>query len=204
MYKVFINEKRLSLNNQPESNHHNIKYHGSESIDEALDILENSSVSNICLYDDNLEKLWQYFKSYFNVIEAAGGLVTNLKQEILFIYRLSKWDLPKGKLEKNEDTEAAAIREVEEETGIKNIEIKDFLQNTYHIYKENKKNKTLKITHWYHMLHVGNDIPTPQIEEGISKVEWLPYKKVQENIFPQTFKNIQQVLNLYFSLNNII
>ena len=78
----------------------------------------------INLYHKNEEKLEKFLKKKLPVVQAAGGLVYNNKREILFIYRNSKWDLPKGVLEKGETFEKAAIREVEEETGVKDLEIR--------------------------------------------------------------------------------
>ena len=102
----------------------------------------------INLYHKNEEKLEKFLKKKLPVVKAAGGLVYNHKQEILFIYRNSKWDLPKGGIEKGETKEEAAIREVEEETGVQNLEIRDFITKTYHVFKRNGEFK-LKITYWY-------------------------------------------------------
>ena len=49
----------------------------------------------------------------FNIIKAGGGVVNNNKNQILFIYRLKRWDLPKGKLDKGETIRECAEREVE-------------------------------------------------------------------------------------------
>lgn len=204
MYKVFINEKKISLSTQPEKVGENIPFNGKESIEKALDLLENTSVSEICLYGEDLEGMWESFQSLFRIIHAAGGVTNNKKNEILFIYRLNKWDLPKGKLESNENEKTAAIREVEEETGISNLEVIEFLQNTYHIYRGENRERIMKITHWYSMKCHGEKITTqPQIEEGISKAEWKSIKEIQEKIFPQTFKNIQLVIDYYFRIHHI-
>src|ERR1700752_721997 len=82
----------------------------------------------------NLADDFAKFCNEFLVIEAAGGLIKNKEGQYLFIYRHNKWDLPKGKLDKREKPDAAAIRECQEECGIQQIELKDFLTNTYHIY----------------------------------------------------------------------
>src|SRR3954469_24811116 len=58
------------------------------------------------------------FKKHFVYIEAAGGFIEK-NDEFLAIHRHGRWDLPKGKLEKNESYEEGAIRECEEECGIK-------------------------------------------------------------------------------------
>ncbi|WP_018676614.1 NUDIX hydrolase [Riemerella columbina] len=198
MYKVFINEKSILLSHHPKVTKDNIPFDGQPSLDKALAILEKTPATEVGLYSSDVEQLWKAFQKLFKVVEAAGGLVENHKGETLLIYRLGKWDLPKGKLEKNEGIEAAAVREVEEETGVGHLEITHFIQETYHLYNGKKGKKNLKKTYWYAMKHHGNDTPVPQTEEGISKVEWLPKKQVLESIFPQTFKNIQIVLNAYF------
>ncbi|MEJ8597431.1 NUDIX domain-containing protein [Riemerella anatipestifer] len=203
MYKVFINEKRLIISNQPESTEHNIIFTDEKNIEEGIELLEKTSAREVCVYASNIDKLWKCFKSLFHIVEAAGGLVANKEGKILFIHRLGKWDLPKGKLEKGEGVKEAAVREVEEETGITDLELLDFLQETYHIYTEKKK-RILKRTYWFTMKYNGSEVPSPQIEEGISKVEWKSHKEIQERIYPQTFKNIQLLINLYFRLNNIV
>ena len=91
------------------------------------------------LYHKNEEKLERFLRKKLPVVEAAGGLVYNNKREILFIYRNGKWDIPKGRIEKNESHQEAAVREVEEETGIEGLEVKKFLTTTYHVFKRNGK-----------------------------------------------------------------
>src|SRR5262245_43144571 len=73
------------------------------------------------VWKQDLEKLKKAFFKHFHLIEAAGGIVQNDKKELLFIHRLGKWDLPKGKIEKKESPETCAVREVEEETGVTNL-----------------------------------------------------------------------------------
>jgi hypothetical protein len=59
----------------------------------------------------DVEWSWQQFTSQFLWIRAAGGVVSNDREEVLFIHRLEKWDLPKGKVEAGEELELAALRE---------------------------------------------------------------------------------------------
>src|SRR5690606_7234991 len=158
---------------------------------EALALLRNSSVKEVNIYHHNLAKLWVQFRSYFHYLEAAGGLVKNKKNEILFIHRLDKWDLPKGKVEEGETTEIAAVREVEEECGISNLKLKNFITHTYHIYFQN--DLKLKATYWYEMLYDGNQTLVPQREEGIGIAEWKNKLEVPE-IIQNTYENIKIVL----------
>jgi len=195
MYKVFINEKRLILSSEPQNSPKILNYDGSHSFDFAIDLLENTASQGLNIYHNDVEELWTDFRNYFKNIEAAGGVVINPEDKILFIHRLGKWDLPKGKIEKGESREVAAVREVEEECGIFNLELKDFINSTYHIYTERDGKKILKTTYWFEMFYSGNEMPKPQIEEGINEVGWKNEEEIESQILPSTFQNIKLILN---------
>ena len=113
MYKVFVNEKKLTLSKYPEDIEKNLRFEGFATLEIAVDLLENTSCPEMNVYGENIEEIWEDFTHMFKVIEAAGGLVKNKNNELLFIRRMGKWDLPKGKIEKGESLEQAALREVE-------------------------------------------------------------------------------------------
>ena len=138
------------------------------------------------------------FCNEFIVIEAAGGLITNKEGQYLFIYRHEKWDLPKGKLDKGEKTDAAAIRECQEECGIHQIELKEFLTNTYHVYFY-KKGWALKKTYWYLMESEEKNL-TPQLEESITEVAWKRKDEIPA-MLTNTYQNIMDVLEKAGLLN---
>lgn len=192
MYKVFYNEKALLFSDKPLENKKSLKFSNESIFDEALDLLKNTSLLEINFYYHNLEKLWKEFKLHFDYLEAAGGVVRNKNDEILFIHRLGIWDLPKGKVEKGETTEIAAVREVEEECGIHDLILKDLITTTYHMYYQGSLK--LKATYWYAMEYWGDGIPTPQAEEGIGLAEWKKKEETQE-IMGKTYENIQIVLS---------
>lgn len=125
-------------------------------------------------------------------IEAAGGLVKNDDGNYLFIYRNDKWDLPKGKLEAGESKKEGAVREVEEECGIKVSKLGEKICKTYHVYTM-KKEVVLKKTYWYDMKYKGNDKLKPQKEEGITDVRWFKKEDV-DPILQNTFPSIIDVL----------
>lgn len=134
----------------------------------------------------DVEWSWKQFASQFLTIRAAGGLVSNDRSEVLFIYRLEKWDLPKGKVEAGEELEVAAVREVEEECSIDKLELQHHLITTYHTYTL-KGEQVLKSTDWYVMKHDGHDAPKPQAIEGITEARWIApseWKMVESNTFP--------------------
>jgi mutator protein MutT len=99
-------------------------------------------------------------------ILAAGGIVRNENGEILMQYRRGKWDLPKGKLDDNETIEECAVREVEEETGLTNIQLGALIGVTNHRYVE-RGLEIDKETHWFAMRVAGDQTLVPQTEEDI-------------------------------------
>ena len=201
MYKVFVNEKKLTISKYPEDIEKNLRYEGFATLEIAVDLLQNTSCPELNVYGDNIEELWEDFTHMFHVIEAAGGIVTNPNKEILFIKRLSKWDLPKGKVEKGESLEQAALREVEEETGLRELILENFINNTFHIYTERNGDRVLKTTYWFKMSYVGSGTATPQLEEGITEVDWKSDSRIQQEVFPATFHNIRMILNEVWEKN---
>ena len=194
MYKVFVNEKKLSLTQLPELKVKHIKFDGAHSLEIALDFLENTALETVNIYGNQLDEIWEKFTNLFRQIEASGGIVYNQKNEILFIHRLGKWDLPKGKLEKNESIEENALREVEEETGLKGLILDQFINQTFHVYTERNGEKILKKTNWFKMFYNGSEIPIPQIEEGIKKVSWKNIEAIKRDVLTKTFQNIKLIL----------
>lgn len=127
-------------------------------------------------------------------IKAGGGIVRNSKNEILFIYRKKKWDLPKGKIESGETIKEGARREVMEECGITQLKVRDKIATTHHAYIMKNKN-VLKKTNWYLMYSEATEF-TPQKEEDISKVRWIPEDKMSK-VYKNTYRNIKTLLKKY-------
>ena len=147
-----------------------------------------------CISKAPLKAIENWFPNH-DFIEAAGGLVMK-DQQYLWIYRNDIWDLPKGKLEKNENFKIAAIREVQEECGLdRNLEIIKLLYTSFHTYIENSKSK-IKRTNWFLMKYSGSDDLSPQIEEGIHRVEWLTLEESIEKS-KESFKSIDEVWKTY-------
>ena len=173
MYKVFYNQKPLFFttdltNNSDETPLFFIKYASALAIVKAL---RNKNTKAVYLYHLKEEKLEKHFLKYFPVVEAAGGLVEHTDGRYLFIYRNDKWDLPKGKIEKNEVIIDAAIREVTEETGVRDLMVTKPLDTTYHVFNAKGKFK-LKKTYWFLMKSNYNAPLVPQEEENIQAAVW--------------------------------
>ena len=137
---------------------------------------------------------WQEFCDDYKIIYASGGLVYN-NTKLLMIFRNGKWDLPKGKKEKNETDEQCAIREVIEECGIDNLVLKKYIKKTYHTYMEKGK-KILKITSWFLMYSDYDGDLTPQRSEGIQDVCWVKKSQISKNLKNSYENIIDLVVNL--------
>lgn len=143
-------------------------------------------------YHPDLEELKNAFYKKFTIVKAAGGLVQNEKKKILMIFRRGKWDLPKGKLDKGEKLEDCAVREVEEETGLLQIQLIAPLLLTCHTYYEGAR-FILKESYWYTMQVKGEQKLVPQTTEGISKVKWVTYPEA-EKLFPDCYPSVVDVI----------
>ena len=199
MYKVFVNDKPLFLTN-----------HISKETDFQLFLLESIDIEQLIvkIFQNKINKAYLYhpdeslilktLKAKIPVAKAGGGLVYNKKGEVLFIFRNGKWDLPKGGIEKGEEIEATAMREVEEETGVNGLKISHKLQKTYHVFRRNGKYK-LKITHWFEMQSDFEGTPQGQLEEGIEKVAWMNPEQIKEAL-----KNSYENIKLLFEEEKII
>jgi 8-oxo-dGTP pyrophosphatase MutT (NUDIX family) len=199
MYKVFVNEKPLFLTNTIEKET-DFQLFLLESIDIEQLIVKmfKNKIQKASLYYPDEKVILKKLKEKIPVAKAGGGLVYNKKSEVLFIFRNGKWDLPKGGIEKNEDIEHTAIREVEEETGVSELKIVKKLQKTYHVFRRNGKFK-LKITHWFEMTSSYEGTLTPQEKEGIEKAVWLKPEEI-----PVALKNSYENIKLLFEEEKIL
>lgn len=143
------------------------------------------------IYHDDLEDLFGIFKSCFLYVKAAGGAVRQ-ENGILMIKRSGMYDLPKGHVEACETVEACAIREVEEECGVRQVSITGPLATTLHIYPRHN-DWFLKKTYWYNMTCPAEQTLTPQTEEDIEEVFWFPVGEL-ESVFQQTYPSLIEVM----------
>ncbi len=156
------------------------------------EFLFDPSNDNIKIVSSDLNSLLELFKFKFYYIEAAGGFIEK-DNEFLFIHRQGIWDLPKGKLEKGETIKNAAIRECEEECGIKQLTITKQLSSTFHLYKY-KKGFALKQSYWFYMKSDYSKKLTPQLEEDIDEVKWFSKHEIETIIIKHTYYTIRDVI----------
>jgi 8-oxo-dGTP pyrophosphatase MutT (NUDIX family) len=198
MYKVFFNDRNIFLTDDFAKTFQTkyglfYKFHGKEDLMELLAFYRNlKRINNLFIFHHDVEELKTIFRSCFQNIEAAGGVIKNKKGHLLVIYRRGKWDLPKGKLETGESFEEAALREIEEECGIQDLTIVCRLLSTYHSYLLHDK-PVLKKTMWFEVMYNGNDELVPQKQEEITDIRWIiPYEV--SVVMKDTYGSIQDVL----------
>lgn len=146
------------------------------------------SVTMVC---QNKKEVTDRIKSMYKVMKAAGGVVLK-NEDWLLMYRRKKWDLPKGKLDRGERSKKAAVREIEEETGVK-ARIKGKICTTWHTYTL-QNSRILKRTKWYVLECLDDSTLIPQVEEDIERLEWLPYLEVQK-VLVNSYSSIRYVVN---------
>lgn len=195
MYKVFFKESSFLLTDDASflQNSSNVYVYSSEEklADYVFSLLKETEEFEVILYHADFRVLKSSFDSLFVRVKAAGGAVIQ-GNFLLMIKRWGMYDLPKGHVEKCETVEECALREVEEECGVKGLYIVSSLENTWHIY-EREGNWHLKTTDWFVMGCSADVTLIPQTEEDIEEVFWLPVCRIQE-ILPYTYPSLRKIL----------
>ena len=125
---------------------------------------------------------------------SAGGVVYRVadgERRYLILhynYKEPHWDFPKGKVEPGEQLVDTARREVREETGISQIDIKEGFMQTVHYFFSRDKKTISKDVHYF-LMETREDKVTLS-EEHIGYV-WLSAEAALKRI---SFKNSQDVL----------
>lgn len=178
--------------------HHVWIHHVSvQHMDVILDLINSKVPINLLslfVSIDDYEGLKLYLTRKFKVVKAAGGLVRK-KDRVLMIYRMKKWDLPKGKKEAGERYKETAVREVEEECNV-SVRLGKKICTTWHTYTMNK-HSMLKKTRWYKMDLVDDSRIKPSLEEDIEEARWMTQKEVYHAL-ENSYKSIRFVFEEYY------
>lgn len=176
MYKVHFENRFILISPEPDRIQKYGLFHKFQATRELYKIISDfqsdTSMTSINIYGPDIKHIWKMFRIYFTEVGAAGGLVKHNSGKYLFIEKKGKLDLPKGHIETGEEPAVCALREVHEECGISGHAIVRPLQPSYHTYSW-EGISYLKKTNWFLMDYDGIMITEPQINEGITKVEWL-------------------------------
>lgn len=196
--RIYLNDKFIEFSelNSQSSQNQSIKL--SDSLEDQKKLMElmedfkdETKKNSLFISTIPFEKVLNALKQSFYYIEAAGGFIEK-ENQFLFIRRHNRWDLPKGKLEKGETIEEAAVRECEEECGIKNLTIIKPLSPTFHIYAY-KKGYALKQSYWFYMQSDYDKKLSPQLEESITEVNWFDKKTIETVLLKDTYYTISDV-----------
>ena len=199
MYKVYFEDRIIIICSEMNSdnlknNEKLIQHKNKKSFYKVVkEFKKDTNIIRLFVQTKKPKKVLKQIRKMYKKIDAAGGLVLNNQGYTLMIKRMGVWDLPKGKIEKGENREEAAVREVEEECGIKGLFIEKKIGKTYHTYIFQKKNM-FKTTHWFLMRYEGDEELTPQTEEDITEVKWKSPEEVKK-IIPNTYKSLVDILN---------
>ncbi len=193
MYKIFVGNKPIVLTTalETETDFKNFMIDAVD-INKVLSKLKKDKYNSVRIVGIDKEVLLKKFLALLPNVIAGGGKVYNPKNEILFIFRNGKWDLPKGKAEAKETINQTALREVEEETGITGLSITKPLEITYHIFKRNERHY-IKVTYWFQMYSEYEGTLIPQEKEGITKVKWIPETKLKK-VLNNSYSNIKLLI----------
>ena len=166
-------------------------------LDTVLDLINSKVPMNLlslAITVADYESVKLYLKKKFKIIKAAGGLIRK-KDKFLMIYRMKKWDLPKGKKESGEKYKETAVREVEEECNVQ-VKLGKKLCTTWHTYTMNK-NAMLKKTRWYIMELTDDSKIKPSLEEDIEEARWMTQKEVYHAL-ENSYNSIRFVFEKYY------
>ncbi len=172
-----------------------VPVHSPQAIREAMEYIENMPMhTRVVFHNGSAEQLMAQFKALFSEARhllAGGGVVFDENGRLLVIYRNRRWDLPKGKKEPHETVEQAAVRETQEETGLKSLRMLGPFMRTYHYYYREGE-RILKETHWFEMEGTAREPLIPAQHEGIEKVQWVPVEELPA-LYSSTYANLLQV-----------
>ena len=200
MYKVFFNEQIIYIDSSKESEP-DVKWQKISDLNKVSGLLVQfmQGDDDLFLLTDKGDEILEIIKSELFYLETAGGIVENEDEELLFIYRLGYWDLPKGMIEKGETAKQAAYREIKEECGISSHKLKSHLTDTYHIYEREGK-MHLKKTIWFYFEQGDtNEETVPQAEEDIELASWLSETEINLALL-ESYESIEDVYDAYKSM----
>lgn len=198
MYKIFQENKALVF---PKIEGDSLKFDATPQESDRYDAellcdflpewLDDHDPGDTFIHEVGENAVVQALKETFRMAPAAGGIVMK-DGKFVSIVRKGIPDLPKGHVEQGETPEEAALREVEEETGIGNLKIVKALPTTWHCYLEHEE-WALKPTYWYLMSTIEDIQPKPQTEEGITEIKLIGNEEI-EDFLKNTFRSISEIL----------
>ena len=109
----------------------------------------------------------------------SGGIIFRLTKdkkdiEILLIQdSKGRWTIPKGHIEPGETAKMTARREIEEETGLKNVNILTWLGKIH--FKYRRADKLVLMTTQIYLVEAMDTHETPIVEKWMKGIQWFPF-----------------------------
>lgn len=128
--------------------------------------------------------------------KSCGTVVYHKKNDeyefLLLHYPEGHWDFPKGHVEEGESEKETALRELEEETGIKNGTIREGFRDQMH-YFFTQENELVSKTVIFFLVEASDKDVELSFEH--KNFVWLPYEEAFKKM---TFKNAKEILKKAF------
>ena len=198
-FQIFCGERIFTLSADKEKCFKSINGIGTklteqQQLPELFDLFEESKIPEFYVYTKKPQLSFNYLIKSNQCLDAAGGIVFDRENNILLMRRLGYRDFPKGKIEPGETEIFAASREIEEECGIKDVEITEKLADTYHTYRTPDM-RIIKRTAWFKAKYSGSQPAQPQIEEDITEIIWISRNEI-ENFLPEMYASLRGLIKL--------
>lgn len=192
-HTIHIGDARVVICSEPPIEEHALVVSDAELEFSRAKIVKKVETNKlIALITPDPDLAFERLKEQFVVVEAAGGAVLNEYDELLMIRLRERWDLPKGHVEAGESSLEAALREVEEECGVRGEVVgNEPLAETWHAY-DTYGRWELKRTVWWQMQARRSDL-VAQESEGITAAEWCSMSVVEEHL-EQSYRTIKEVV----------
>jgi 8-oxo-(d)GTP phosphatase len=198
-FNIEINANREPITKAKLLHHVYVKQANVQHLNDILDQVSSKVPMNLLSLDiavNDYEAVKRFLQEKFKIVKAAGGLVKK-KDRFLMIYRMKKWDLPKGKKESGEKYRQTAEREIEEECNI-DVKVGKKICTTWHTYTMNRNNM-IKKTRWYLMDLLDDSKSRPSLEEDIEELRWMTQKEMYHAL-ENSYKSIRFVLEEYYKM----
>lgn len=192
---IYFGDAEVVITDTPQDHRYAVVYADTSIINNLGAKIQKKVETNkfVAVISQDPTATFEELKQDFVLVEAAGGVVQNERDELLMIELRGRWDLPKGHIEAGEEANIAALREVEEETGVvAELVDKEPIMETWHAYNTYGRWE-LKRTRWWRMRALCGELK-PQDEEGIARVEWCSAESMQERL-KMSYATIRRVVN---------
>ncbi|HMF55478.1 MAG TPA: NUDIX domain-containing protein [Pyrinomonadaceae bacterium] len=127
---------------------------------------------------------------------SAGGVAFRRRRSrtevaLISVGERERWQLPKGTVDKGEQTESAALREVREEAGIETelIELIDRVEYWYFASERGERVRFHKFVYFYLLRYLSGDVR--EHDHEVNEARWFEINRAEEIL---SFKNEQEMV----------